>query len=169
MKIAFLHTRSEFTRRLLQELKGALREHELLAWEAGSHAPANDIEILLSSGEVGRDLLQDLPKLALVQTTSTGYETVDLDVLKDEPPSLANPLVTLPQALITPHIAAFTDLMLAGTVTYVDGVIRGLAAGRLPASLLNGPAKPRQRFDWNDRKHLDREELLSSYTVTSTN
>jgi lactate dehydrogenase-like 2-hydroxyacid dehydrogenase len=79
MKIAFLHTRSEFTRRLLQELKGALSEHELLAWEAGSLAPANAIEILLSSGEVGRGLLQDVPKLALVQTTSTGYETVDID------------------------------------------------------------------------------------------
>jgi phosphoglycerate dehydrogenase-like enzyme len=325
MKIAFLHTRNEFTSELFRELKTALNDHELVSWEAGSPAPADDIEILLSSGEVGREHLLHQPKLALIQTTSTGYETVDidtatelgiwvsyapsdltgnatsvaefavllilgasrslgeilrsegdsqikprtpralngktvcivglgsigiqiidrlrpfgvlflatdehpekapadvvafraeqlhtavadadyvvvcaraskenvnligaktikemkrgailiniargtlvdekelatalkaghlsavgLDVLKDEPLTLANPLMSFPQALITPHIAAFTDLMLAGTVTYVDGVIRGLSAGRLPASLLNRPAKPKHRFDSNE-------------------
>jgi D-3-phosphoglycerate dehydrogenase len=84
----------------------------------------------------------------LTTALKTGHlSAVGLDVVKDEPLTLANPLMNFPQALITPHLAAFTDLMLAGTVSYVDGVVRGLSVGRLPASLLNRPANPRQRFD----------------------
>jgi phosphoglycerate dehydrogenase-like enzyme len=68
-------------------------------------------------------------------------------MVKEEPLSTSNPLLQIPQALITPHIAAFTDLMLNGTVSFVAKVIRELSAGKLPLSLLNHPVNPRNPFN----------------------
>jgi phosphoglycerate dehydrogenase-like enzyme len=323
MKVAFLHTKNEFTNRMFAQLRDTLPAHELLSWETGSNAPATDIEVLLASGSVGQAQLSNQSKMLLVQTTSTGYETIDIeaashlgiwvsyapseltgnatsvaefavllllgasrdiqqtlrslhepnlpaprvhqslngkticivglgsigmqlvdrlrpfgvlliatdehpenapqsvvafrpdqlllavadadyvvvcaraskendnlidgriirgmkpgsilvniargtlidehelllalqsghisaigcDVVREEPVSPANALLRLPQALITPHIAAFTDLMLEGTVSFVAKVIQDLAAGKLPQSLLNHPGQPRNRFD----------------------
>lgn len=322
MKVAFLHARNEFTDRMLVELRDALIGHELLSWEVGKTAPATDIEVLLASGSVRKEQLVDQSKMLLIQTTTTGYETIDvdaasdlgiwvsyapsdltgnatsvaefvillmlgtsrdlaetlrtvrnpgssapkihrslngktvcivglgniglqvvdrlrpfgvlliatderpenappgvvafkpnqlitaiadadyvvvcaragkqnenlidgkairamkrgailiniargslvdeqallaglqsghisavgLDVQREEPLTAGNPLLSMPQALLTPHIAAFTDLMLVGTVGYVANVIRDLSAGKLPPSLLNRPLKPRGHF-----------------------
>ncbi len=66
-----------------------------------------------------------------------------LDVLQEEPPNLANPLLALPQVLITPHIAGFTDLMLHGTVKYLGEIIEQVASGKKPDSVLNEPPQPR--------------------------
>jgi phosphoglycerate dehydrogenase-like enzyme len=323
LKVAFLHTKNEFTSRMFSELRDSLDGHELLSWLAGDAAPAKDIEVLLVSGAVGKEQLTDQSKIVLIQTTSTGFETVDvdtasdlgiwvsyapsdltgnatsvaefvillllgtsrdlgetlrssrnsgspppkvhrslngktvcivglgsvgrkvadlllpfgvlllatdehpekvppgivvfrpdqlltaiadadyvvvcarasqdnenlidgkairgmkpgailiniargtlvdeqellialrsghisavgLDVQRHEPVTSANPLLSIPQALVTPHIAAFTDLMLSGTVTFVAGVIRNLASGKLPTSVLNHPKVPRREFD----------------------
>jgi phosphoglycerate dehydrogenase-like enzyme len=323
VKLAFLHTNNEFTSRMLSELRDSLGGHEVLSWEAGDAPPAKDIEVLLVSGAVGKEQLTDQSKMVLIQTTSTGFETVDvdtasdlgiwvsyapsdltgnatsvaefvillllgasrdlgetlrllrnpgaphpkvhrslngktvcivglgsigrkvadllhpfgvlllatdeqpekaptgivvfkpkqlltavadadfvvvcaraskdnenlidgktirgmkrgailiniargtlvdeqellialrsghisavgLDVQRQEPVTSANPLMSIPQALITPHIAAFTDLMLSGTVSFVANVIKDLVAGKLPKSLLNHPDVPRQAFD----------------------
>jgi len=323
MKIAFLHSKNEFTSRMFSQLGDALAGHELLSWEAGKAAPAMDIEVLLASGSVGQAELHGQNKILLVQTTSTGYETIDIgaasnlgiwvsyapseltgnatsvaefaillllgtsrdlretlrsiekptapaprvhrslngktvcivglgdiglqvvdrlrpfgvllvatdehpdaapqdvvafrpdqllsavadadyvvvcaraskanenlidakvirgmkpgailiniargtlidedelllalqsghiaaigfDVVREEPLSPSNSFLQVPQALITPHIAAFTDLMLDGTVSFVANVIRELSAGKLPHSLLNHPISPRKRFD----------------------
>jgi phosphoglycerate dehydrogenase-like enzyme len=322
MKIAFLHTKNEFTIRLLSELRDSLSGHEFLSWEAGEIAPAKDIEMLLASGAVTKDLLSDQRELVLVQTTGTGYETVDvdaaselgiwvsyapsdltgnatsvaefvillmlgtsrdlkrtlrdlsdasapparvhrslngktvcivglgrvglqvvdrlrpfgvlllatdehpekapkdvvalranqlltavadadyvvvcaraskanqdlidsktiramkrgailinvargtlideqalllamesghisavgLDVQREEHLSGSNPLLALPQALITPHIAAFTDLMLSGTVNFIQGVVHELSEDKLPFSVLNHPANARRQL-----------------------
>jgi phosphoglycerate dehydrogenase-like enzyme len=320
MKIAFLHSENEFNAEMLRELGSRLTQHELLPWITGKSAPAEDLDVLLSVGCVGRQQVEDQPKLALIQTASTGYENVDidaatelgiwvsyapsdltgnaisvaefavllllgasrhlgqalqslhdnavkpsrlnpalsgkivcivglgsigqllvdrlrpfgmqivatdehpehapadvtafpadqleaavahadyvvvcvraskendnlinvsvlramkrgailiniargmlidegallgavkdgqisaagLDVLRKEPPDPKNPLLDLPQVLVTPHIAGSTDLMLHGTVNYVSQVIEEFAAGKKPKSILNTPQKPRR-------------------------
>jgi len=320
MKIAFLHSDNDFNAEMLRELRSRLTRHEVLPWIAGKSAPAHDLEVLLSVGSVGREQLEDQPKLALIQTASTGYENVDidaatelgiwvsyapsdltgnatsvaefavllllgasrhlgqalqslhdkavkpsrlnpalsgktvcivglgsigqllvdrlrpfgvrivvtdehpehapadvtafppdqletaiaqadyvvvcvraskendnlinasvlramkhgailvniargmlidegallaavkdgqisaagLDVLQSEPPDPKNPLLDLPQVLVTPHIAGSTDLMLNGTVNYISQVVEEFAAGRKPKSVLNTPQKPRR-------------------------
>jgi phosphoglycerate dehydrogenase-like enzyme len=327
MKIAFLHSKNEFTDQLFSRLRDTLPEHDLVSWETGSGAPATDIEVLLASGSVGRAELTDQRKMLLVQTTSTGYETIDLeaasqlgiwvsyapsdltgnatsvaefavllllgasrdlqetlrsvqgptlpaprihralngktvciiglgnigsqlvdrlrpfgvlliatdehpenappgvvafrpeqllsavsdadyvvvcaraskanenlidktvirgmkpgsiliniargtlidehelllalecghisaigcDVVRDEPLSSSNAFLKSTQALLTPHIAAFTDLMLEGTVSFVAKVIQDLSGGKLPHSLLNRPDRPRNNLDYNER------------------
>lgn len=323
MKVAFLHSKNEFTGRMLMELRDALPGHELVSWETGNKAPTKDIDVLLASGSVGKAELSQQTKMVLIQTTGTGYETIDVDsatelgvwvsyapsdltgnatsvaeyvvllllatsrdlqatirsihqpnapvpkvhrslngktvciiglgaiglqvidrlrafgvlliatdehperapsgvvafqpnqllsavadadyvvvcvraskenenlidrriirgmkpgsiliniargtmideaellvalrsghisavgcdVVRDEPLLSTNPLLLVPQALITSHIAAFTDLMLEGTVSFIANVIRELSCGKLPHSLLNRPAKPRNHFD----------------------
>lgn len=66
-----------------------------------------------------------------------------LDVLKHEPPNREDPLLQLPQVLVTPHIAVLTDLMLAGTAHSISQVIEEFAAGKKPKSILNLPEQPR--------------------------
>ena len=320
MKIAFLHTESFFTSQLLRHFRATLAHHEVVEWIGGKDVPAFDFDMLLAMGNVGRELLLDQPKLALIQTASDGYEEVDidaaselgiwvsyapadftgnatsvaefavllllgaarhlgealrslqggparpptldlslsgktvcivglgtigqqlvdrlrpfgvkivatdehpenapadvtaypadqlktavahadfvvicvraskenedlinaaqlaamkrgailvniargmlideaalvdavtngqisaagLDVLKNEPPDRKDPLLQLPQVLVTPHIAGLTDLMLDGTANYICHVIEEFAAGKKPKSILNSPAKPRR-------------------------
>jgi len=320
MKMAFLHSENDFTVELLRELRRKLAQHEVLAWATGETPPAHDLDVLLSIGEVRREQMAGQPKLALIQTASTGYESVDidaatelgiwvsyapsdvtgnatsvaefavllllgasrhlgeaveslrndavklsrlnpvlkgktvcivglgsigqrlverlrpfgvhmvatdehpelapgditafpadqletavvdadyvvicvraskenenlinasmlramkrgailvniargmlidesallaavengqisaagLDVLRKEPPDPKNPLMELPQVLITPHIAGFTDLTLSGTVNYIAQVIEDFAAGKKAKSILNAPQKPRR-------------------------
>ena len=67
-----------------------------------------------------------------------------LDVLAVEPADQKNPLLAHPEALITPHIAGATDVMLAGTLDYLTSVVDGLVAGKKPHSVLNSPAQPRR-------------------------
>jgi hypothetical protein len=71
------------------------------------------------------------------QTSAAG-----LDVLRIEPHDPKSPLFRFPQVLVTPHIAGFTDLMMAGTVNYIGQVIEEFAAGNKSRSILNSPEKP---------------------------
>ncbi|WP_263375511.1 NAD(P)-dependent oxidoreductase [Granulicella aggregans] len=81
---------------------------------------------------------------ALLSALKDGHiSAIGLDVVRNEPLDQANPLLRVPQALVTPHIAAYTDLMLSGTVDYIFQVIRDFEAERKPASVLNNPARPR--------------------------
>jgi phosphoglycerate dehydrogenase-like enzyme len=95
---------------------------------------------------IARGTLIDEREL-LLALRSGHISAIGCDVVKEEPLSSSNPLLQVPQALITPHIAAFTDLMLQGTVGFVTKVIQDLTDGRLPHSLLNRPSQPRNRFD----------------------
>ncbi len=82
---------------------------------------------------------------ALAAALESGHiAAAGLDVLKVEPADPRNPLLAYPQALITPHIAGATDVMLAGTLDYLARVIDDLAAGKKPQSVLNAPANPRR-------------------------
>ena len=83
MKIAFLHRENEFTAALLRELQAKLPQYELLSWTPGEPAPAQDLEVLIALAPVGPEHFAGQPKLAFVQTASTGYESVDIDAASD--------------------------------------------------------------------------------------
>ena len=92
---------------------------------------------------IARGMLID--EAALVDAVTHGQiSAAGLDVMKSEPPDLNDPLLQLPQVLVTPHIAGLTDLMLDGTVKYISHVIEQFAAGKKPTSMLNAPATPRR-------------------------
>jgi phosphoglycerate dehydrogenase-like enzyme len=92
---------------------------------------------------VARGMLVD--ERALVHAVTNGkISAAGLDVLRNEPPDRKDPLLQLPQVLVTPHIAGLTDLMLNGTVNYICHVIEEFAAGKTSKSILNSPAKPRR-------------------------
>jgi D-3-phosphoglycerate dehydrogenase len=89
---------------------------------------------------VARGALVDEQELRIA-LRSGQLSAVGLDVQRRQAPvTLANPLLGIPQALVTPHVAAFTDLMLSGTVTSVSGVMQNLISGKLPISVLNHPS-----------------------------
>jgi phosphoglycerate dehydrogenase-like enzyme len=110
--------------------------------DAGVLASMKDGAIVVN---VARGMLVD--EGALADAMQSGHvAAAGLDVLGIEPADPANPLLAYAQALITPHIAGATDLMLAGTVDYVANVIDDLARGKKPSSVLNAPAHPRRAF-----------------------
>jgi phosphoglycerate dehydrogenase-like enzyme len=86
-----------------------------------------------------------LDEAALVDAVTHGQiSAAGLDVLKNEPPDHKDPLLQLPQVLITPHIAGLTDLTLSGTAHYINLVVEEFAAGTKPKSILNSPTNPRR-------------------------
>ena len=66
-----------------------------------------------------------------------------LDVQKNEPVKPDDPLLGVPEILVTPHIAWSTEMMLEGTTEYLVKVLREYGDGRLPESLANAPKTPR--------------------------
>ena len=65
-----------------------------------------------------------------------------LDVFDPEPPLPDNPLLTLPNVVVTMHIASFTEV---GTDSMGNGVVDQLAQlfrGERPDNLLDGKAWP---------------------------
>jgi phosphoglycerate dehydrogenase-like enzyme len=79
MKIAVLHGESAFAASEFEHLTAGLPDHELITWHPGEPPPASDFQILLGVGNIDRKLLESQPKLELVQTTSAGYEGVDVE------------------------------------------------------------------------------------------
>jgi len=95
---------------------------------------------------IARGMLIDEP--ALVAAVEQGQiSAAGLDVLTVEPANAGNPLLHLPQVLVTPHIAGLTDIMLAGTAKYIAEVMEGFSAGKKPGSMLNSPPSPRHRLE----------------------
>jgi phosphoglycerate dehydrogenase-like enzyme len=92
---------------------------------------------------VARGTLVDEPALnAALQ--SGRIRAVGLDVLRNEPPSISDPLVDAPHSFVTPHMAGATDVSIEGTARYVGTVIDSFANGWRWNSLLNDPPKPRR-------------------------
>jgi phosphoglycerate dehydrogenase-like enzyme len=92
---------------------------------------------------IARGMLVDETALAAAVTSGHIY-AAGLDVLRVEPAERGNPLLDLPEVLVTPHIAGATDAMLEGTVRFVGEVVDGFATGRKPPALLNEPPQPRR-------------------------
>ena len=92
---------------------------------------------------IARGMLID--EAALVTAVKDGHiSAAGLDVLKNEPPDRNDPLLQLPQVLVSPHIAGLTDLMLDGTANYIGHIIEEFVVGKKSKSILNSPAQPRQ-------------------------
>jgi phosphoglycerate dehydrogenase-like enzyme len=79
MKIAVLNAENAYAASVFEHLTARLSNHELVAWHPGEPPPANDFQILLGAGKMDRKLLERQPQLELVQTTSAGYEGVDIE------------------------------------------------------------------------------------------
>jgi len=91
---------------------------------------------------VGRGALVD--EAALLAAVKSGHlYGAGLDVVKDEPVSKGNPLLTEPRIFVTPHIAGSTDLMLDGTVSYLGEVLTEFRQGIRFEGIVNEPLNPR--------------------------
>ena len=66
MRIGLLHNENAFSVDLLRKLRTALAQHEIIEWIAGKDAPDLDFDVLLAMADVGRELLMNQPKLALL-------------------------------------------------------------------------------------------------------
>jgi phosphoglycerate dehydrogenase-like enzyme len=91
---------------------------------------------------VGRGILVD--EAALLAAVSSGHlYGAGLDVVKDEPVSKGNVLLTEPRIFVTPHIAGATDLVLVGTANFLSEVLARFRDGLQSDGIVNEPAKPR--------------------------
>lgn len=79
MKVAFLGKLDSFATEMLNKLQAQRRLDEIVSWLPGDQAPSTDLEIVLSMTKVEAGQLEKLPKLALLQTASAGYESVDVE------------------------------------------------------------------------------------------
>ncbi|CAN5753282.1 N/A [soil metagenome] len=141
MQIGFLHgPESEITRQMLTQLRESLLPHEVLSWMDGQSAPSNELVILLASGEVTTHHMQNQTNLALIQTVSTGYETVDVDAAT----SLGIWVSYAPSDLTgnATSVAEFAVLLLLGASRQIRSVLASGERGEIPAprvhSALNG-------------------------------
>jgi phosphoglycerate dehydrogenase-like enzyme len=133
------------------ELKVAAAEADYLVLAIpGTKENENMIDATVLAGmkknavlvNVARGILVDEP--ALLAAVKSGHLFgAGLDVVKDEPVSEGDPLLTEPRIFVTPHIAGSTDLMLNGTVGYLGEVLSKYRDGLQSESIVNEPMKPR--------------------------
>lgn len=110
---------------------------------------------------VGPEVLSSLPRHAIVINTSRGGTVNEraladalrsgalagagLDVFEVEPPDVSNPLFTLPNVVVSPHMAGVTEASMRGMSLDVAEVIEQVFAGAKPSTLLNEIAWPAER------------------------
>ncbi len=129
----------------LTDLDGLLPRVDVLTL----HTPLSDG----TRGLIGARELALLPRHAVLVNAARG-ELVDqralvaalqsgeiaaagLDVFQREPPARDDPILTLPNTILSGHIASYTDLGLDRTGEMVIANLRAALAGRLPSSCLN--------------------------------
>ena len=81
---------------------------------------------------------------ALVTALKNGeIAAAGLDVTDPEPPNPSNPLFGLPNVVITPHIAPYSDIFHERLWRVSVDTVKDLAAGRWPQSYVNRDVRPR--------------------------
>ncbi|MDE0633712.1 MAG: C-terminal binding protein [Caldilineaceae bacterium] len=81
---------------------------------------------------------------ALFRALTAGWiAAAGLDVLVEEPPAADNPLFSLDNVVITPHIAGYSDESLDNSWRLSVETVLDLAQGRWPRSYVNPGVKPR--------------------------
>ncbi len=83
--------------------------------------------------------LIDQPALAAALQTGQ-IAAAGLDVFEHEPPASDDPILSLPNTILSGHISSYTELGLDRTGEMVVANLREVLAGRLPASCLNPEA-----------------------------
>ena len=112
-----------------------------------------------NDGLIGRRQLALMKPTAVLVNTSYGpavdeqalYETLKegkivgagLDVYEREPPPLLNPLFTLPNIVVTPHIASLTHETAERMCLHAAEGIDAVLSGQEPAWVCVRPRKPR--------------------------
>ncbi len=79
MNVAITTAKSPHGEAMHKRIQSAVPDQTLLPWVSGDKAPAESVDVLLAMGPVTRADMEALPGLALIQTLSDGYETVDVD------------------------------------------------------------------------------------------
>jgi D-3-phosphoglycerate dehydrogenase len=85
-----------------------------------------------------------IDEAALIEALTAGtIAGAGLDVLEDEPPSNNNPLLTMENVLVTPHVASATTRMRPETRRRVGREVALVLRGRWPMSCVNPTVLPR--------------------------
>jgi D-3-phosphoglycerate dehydrogenase len=79
MKIAFLAPAGQFFDAILSNLKERAHSHTIIPWPPREAISPAGVQVLIAAAPVTQALMTSLPDLALVQTVSDGYESIDLD------------------------------------------------------------------------------------------
>jgi phosphoglycerate dehydrogenase-like enzyme len=146
-----LQAPKEMATRPLEELKEAVAEADFVmfcvrATKENTHLIDADVLAAMKKGAVVVNIARGtlIDEQALYEAVKGGHiRGAGLDVLEHEPMQPDDPLLTLPQILVTPHIAGVTDLMIEGTAEYLAEVIGKLKKAEKFPSLLNEPGSPR--------------------------
>jgi phosphoglycerate dehydrogenase-like enzyme len=147
-----LHAPREMQTRPLSQLKEAVAEADVVlfcvrATKENTHMIDAQLLAAMKPGSVLVNIARGtlIDEQALYEAVKNGHLAgAALDVLEHEPIQPDDPLLTLPQILITPHIAGVTELMIEGTVDYIAEVVGKLKQGEKFLSLLNEPPTPRR-------------------------
>lgn len=84
----------------------------------------------------GRGRVVDEP--ALIRALQSGkIAGAGLDVLEDEPPDPANPLLSMPNVVVTPHMASYSNESNVARRIRVGEEIAAVLTGQMPRSVVN--------------------------------
>jgi D-3-phosphoglycerate dehydrogenase len=123
------------------------------------HAPLNDE----TRHMLGREQLRAMKRTAVVVNTGRG-PTIDetaliaslqadeiaaagLDVLEREPPEPGNPLLKMPNVIVTPHVASATTRMRPETRRRVGREVALVLRGKWPMSCVNPTVLPQTKLE----------------------
>ena len=84
MKIAILHAPAPFSDSFYQQLSARLSGHALYRWEAGKEPPADDFELVITTGKFSAKEIKTQTRLQLILTASAGYDGIDVAAAKEK-------------------------------------------------------------------------------------
>jgi D-3-phosphoglycerate dehydrogenase / 2-oxoglutarate reductase len=111
--------------------------HHLIGAEQFRHAKPSAIFLNTGRGPV-------VDEAALIAALREGrLAGAGLDVLEQEPPAPDNPLLHMPNVVITPHIGSVSDVSAVERKRLLGRQIADVLRGRVPVGVINPAALPR--------------------------